>query len=276
MTKKRVLLVGAATGLGYLLAERLLGRGAIVYAAAPDLEPMQSLADAGAHLLRMDVTDTALVRAGVRQMIAEQGEIDCVHFNAGINTPGPIEAVSEKAVEALYQVNLFGAARVIRAVTPQLRKQRRGRVVFTSSAGGHATAIAMGWYCSTKFALRAIVSAYRLEVEAFGIEVVLIEPGAVRTGFDRDALDRLEAMDCPEDYRPAVQQYRNWVEDLLTKSPLPEGTVNAMEEAILATRPKKIYRTTLEAKLIPYMSAILSPDAFDRFVRKSYAKYGSE
>ncbi len=275
MPKKRVLLVGVSSGIGLMAADLILKHDFIVYAAAPDIELMKSLADKGAHLLEMDVTSTSSVQAAVNKMISEQGGIDCVHFNAGINVSGPVEAVTEELSEQIFQVNVMGAARVIRAVTPQLRKQRSGRMIFTGSVISHISMRMMGWYSSTKHALYALITAYRQEVKDFGIEVVIVEPGQINTGFDQVAMAKLQEMAYPSDYDMHVKQYLSFNTELLSKSPNADSSAKAIEKAIIDKKPKLIYKTTFDAHYVPWLNRILGPKIVDKIIidkLKSHAR----
>ncbi|BFM16942.1 hypothetical protein R50073_31250 [Maricurvus nonylphenolicus] len=275
MSKKRVLMIGVSTGVGFMAAEKLLQEhNCEVYAAAPDIEPMRSLEALGATLIEIDVTSSESVNNAITQVIEQAGGIDVVHFNAGLNIAGAIEAVPEEMVERIYQVNVFGLARVIRAVTPQLRKQRAGRFIVTGSVISHFTARMMGWYSSTKHALYAIMTAFRQEVSEFGIEVVVIEPGQINTGFDQAAMARVEAMGHPEDYTHHVDEYINMNTALLTKAQDGTTTAAAMVKAITdSTQPKPVIRTTADAVYVPLIKRLLGVKGFDRMMIKAYRKY---
>ena len=223
MAKTRTLLVGVSSGLGLMAAKKLLKEhDHIVYACAPDIGPMQELADAGAKLLEMDVTNTQSVENAVATMVEEQGGIDVVFFNSGLHISGPIEGSSEEAVEKLYQVNVFGAGRVIRACGPVLRKQRSGRMVFTCSVVSNVSVMMSGWYASTKHAMKGMLTAFRQEVRDFGIEVVMIEPGQINTGFEQATIQKLQQQEHIDDYQTMVNQYCNFTEKQMPKVPTGE------------------------------------------------------
>jgi NAD(P)-dependent dehydrogenase (short-subunit alcohol dehydrogenase family) len=276
MTKKRVLLVGVSSGIGLMAAELILQNDVVVYAAAPDIEPMRRLEARGATLLEMDVTDTASVEQGVQQMIETEGGIDCVLYNAGLHVFGPIEGVSEAAAEMLYQVNVMGAARVIRAVTPQLRKQRSGRMIFTCSIVSHLSIMMSGWYASTKHALNGLLKAYRQEVGRFGIEVVMIEPGQINTGFEQASMDKLRNEQFPDDYAGMVEQVIGFTSDALPKCPTAEGTANDMERAVMTDKAALVYRTSTDAKLLPKLRALMGDRFFEKYLVNAFQKFEPE
>ena len=171
MARHRALLVGVSSGLGLTVAERMAAHDVELYVAAPELGPLKTLESKGARLLQMDVTSDESVSSGVETMVQEQGGIDCVFSNPGLHVSGAIEVVPQQTIDRLFDVNVMGAARVIRAVAPVMRQQRRGRMIFTSSVVAHVSLPMAGWYASTKHALRAMLTAFRYEVQGLGIEV---------------------------------------------------------------------------------------------------------
>lgn len=275
MAKKRTLLVGVSSGLGLMAAKQLLKEhDHIVYACAPDIEPMQALEDAGATLLEMDVTSTESVERAVNAMVEAEGGIDVVFFNSGLHVSAPIEGTSEEIVERTYNVNVFGAGRVIRACGPVFRKQRSGRMVFTSSIVSHGSLMMSGWYASTKHALKGMLTAFRQEVKDFGIEVVMIEPGQINTGFEQATIEKLRANEHIDDYQPIVNQYCNFTAQQMHKVPTGERTADFMVKAITTDKPKLFYRTSLDAVVMPFLLKILPTKLYDNILIKTFAKHG--
>ena len=274
MTQKRILLVGVSSGMGLMAAKHLLQEHEhTVYAASPDTEAMQELADLGAHLLHMDVTDTKSVNAGVEQMLAEQGGIDCVFYNAGLHLSCPIENASEEEVELLYQVNVFGLGRVIRAVGPVMRAQRAGRFVVTCSVVSHVSMLMSGWYASSKHALLGMLTAFRQEVRDFGIEVSMIEPGQINTGFETVSIEKMKKREFIEDYQPMVNQYINFTTGQMDKVPTGEKTAEVMVQAITTNKLKTSYRTSPDAVTVPLLYRLMPSKVFDNFAINTFKKF---
>jgi NAD(P)-dependent dehydrogenase (short-subunit alcohol dehydrogenase family) len=151
---------------------------------APNNEALQSLATREGwtlHLLDLDVTDDASVRQAVQHALGRAGRIDVVINNAGVGALGLTEAYTLEQFQQLFDVNLFGAVRVNRAVLPSMRRQHSGLLIHVSSAAGRLVPPCMGVYCASKFALEALAEAYRFELSPFGIDSVLVEPGIHRT-----------------------------------------------------------------------------------------------
>ena len=176
------------------------------------------------------------VKAGVEDVIKEQGVIDILLNNAGYGAYGMIENLPIDEVQRQFDVNVFGMARVLNAVLPHMRQRRSGRIIFTSSLASHASVIGTGWYSSTKHALKAMAVALRQEVKDLGIEVVLIEPGTVKTGFEEVAFEIFDAVKPLDDYETLHKGFRKTMVDGYASSPSPETTVNAMIEAATAKK----------------------------------------
>ncbi len=194
---KHILITGASTGFGRGMAEQLALRGDRVFATMRDVngrnaanrEALEAFAKAKSLALRvleLDVTDQASVDTAVAAALADGGRLDVVINNAGVAAIGVSEAYLPEQFEQLYAVNVFGVQRVNRAVLPAMRRQRSGLLIHISSAAGRTTVPAMAVYCSSKYALEAIADAYRFELQPFGVDSVLVEPGIFKTPiFDR-------------------------------------------------------------------------------------------
>lgn len=265
--KKVVLITGASSGFGRLTAEKLLATNEwVVYAASRKIEKMNDLKEKGAILLKMDVTSDDDVNIGVAQIISEQGKLDAFLGNAGYGSYGMLESVPMEEIKYQYEVNVFGNARVLKAVLPQMRKQKSGRIVFTTSLVSRISMLGLGWYSSTKHAVKAMAIALRQEVKDLGIQVVLIEPGVVKTEFDTIALDTLRKIDHPSEYKTLVDGFDQYMIDSYSNCPSPEGTAKCMFKAITAKKPKAVYKTTLDSKLLPLVNAHVSSSIFDKMM----------
>ena len=178
-----MLITGASSGIGKGTAMKLLADGYSVYAAARRVEQMQDLADSGATALRMDVTKEDEIVAAVERIDAEQGGTDILVNNAGFGLYGAMEDIPLDEARYQFEVNLFGAARLTQLVLPHMREQRAGKIVNISSMGGKIYTPLGSWYHATKFALEGWSDCLRFELKDFGIDVIVIEPGAIRTEF---------------------------------------------------------------------------------------------
>lgn len=277
MSKEKVVFItGASAGFGHDTAKELLHRGYKVYATARRLEPMADLKELGARLIKVDVTKDDDVRNAVEQIISEEGRIDIVYGNAGYGAYGNIENITLEEIKYQYDVNLFGQARIIQAVLPHMRKVRNGRIILTASLVSHLSTAGLGWYASTKHALYGMGTALRQEVKGLGIDVIMIHPGAVKTEFANVAVETMDRIDYPDDYRLLMKGFRNNIVNSNETSPGPESTVRAMVTAGTVKKPKTTYDTTRDAKVLKRIKALLSDRIMDSLVLGMYRKAAAE
>src|SRR6478735_5752676 len=201
MSDTRVALVtGASSGIGEETARLLQEAGFTTYAVARRVERMQALADAGVTTFAMDVTDDASVVAGVGRIVEEHGRVHVLVNNAGYGSYGAVEDVPIEEARRQFEVNVFGLARLTQLVLPQMRAQRDGYLVNVSSMGGRIWEPLGSWYHASKFAVEGLSDSLRVEVAEFGIKVVIIEPGSIRSEWSAIAADQLEATSASTPY----------------------------------------------------------------------------
>lgn len=272
MSAPVVLVVGASSGFGHLAASMLLRHGLVVYAAARRLEPMQALADQGASLLEMDVTDDNSVRAAIDAIMETAGRIDIVLNNAGYGAYGAAECVPLDEAMRQFDTNLFGAARVHNAVLPHMRRQGAGRLILTTSLACHVSPPGQGWYSASKQALNGLADAMRGELSPLNIHVIRIEPGPVQTGFEDVALAGMDQRAHPADYGPFITACRRFMAKTYAKAPGPESTARAMVHAVTSSHPKAVYRTTTDARILPFVRWVLGTALFGRILNRLIAR----
>ncbi|MEU2617275.1 oxidoreductase [Streptomyces sp. NPDC007157] len=178
------LITGASSGLGRALAEAALAAGDTVVGAARRPGTLDDLAAAHPGRLdpvRLDVTDIAAIEPAVRDVVARHGRIDVLVNNAGRTHVGAFEETTDAELRDLFDLHVFGPAALVRAVLPQLRRQRSGAIVQMSSMGGQMSFAGFSAYSGTKFALEGMSEGLADEVREFGIKVLIVEPGAFRT-----------------------------------------------------------------------------------------------
>jgi NAD(P)-dependent dehydrogenase (short-subunit alcohol dehydrogenase family) len=192
---KTVLITGCSSGIGHATAEAFLDEEWEVYATARNPADVETLGDRGCTIATLDVTEDDDVERVVDRIVDEQGQIDCLVNNAGYAQFGPIEDVPVDAVHRQFDVNVYGPHRLTRAVLPHMRRRREGTIVNISSAAGRVSFPGGGVYCGSKFALEAMTDALRAEVDEYGIDAVLIEPGPVDTSFTDRAEDEVDGIE---------------------------------------------------------------------------------
>ncbi|MGQ4554478.1 SDR family NAD(P)-dependent oxidoreductase [Halobellus sp. GM3] len=183
MHPKTVLITGCSSGIGRATALAFLEEDWCVYATARNPADIETLGERGCHIATLDVTDEDDVERVVDRIIDEEGHISCLVNNAGYGQLGPLEDVPTSKVHRQFDVNVYGPHRLLRAVLPHMRAQEEGTIVNVSSAAGRVSFPGGGVYAGSKFALEAMSDALRNEVDEYGVDVVLVEPGPVETSF---------------------------------------------------------------------------------------------
>ena len=192
--QKVVLITGASTGIGRATAKLLASKGYQVYGGVRSPERVEPLP--GVELVRVDVRDDASVAAGVDVVLRKAGQIDVLVNNAGYNLVGAVEETSIEQAQALFDTNVFGVLRMIRAVLPTMRRERSGLIINVSSVLGFLPAPFMGLYASSKHAVEGLSKSLDHEVRGLGIRVTLVEPSFTNTPFESNsqrAADPVEA-----------------------------------------------------------------------------------
>lgn len=269
---KTVIVTGCSSGIGRATAKRLAQAGWTVYATARRTASIEDLESDGCKTLALDVTDEASMEAAVGAVEKAEGGVDALVNNAGIQEIGAIETVPMDRVRALFETNVFGAARLTQLVLPGMRSRGSGRIVTIGSMNGRFTWPGTGYYCATKHALEAISDALRHEVRPFGIDAVLIEPGFVKTPLGETAAHRrTEADDGPyASYNAAVADVASSYTTgaLGTLACTPEAVAKTVEKALAADgRPRARYRVAPSAGLFMTTRKVLPDAAFDALLR---------
>jgi len=200
MDEETVLITGCSSGIGRATAAFFAEEGWTVYATSRDEDDLAELAEAGCHTAALDVTNAAQIERVVDRVIDEQGHLDCLVNNAGYAQYGPLEDVPASELQKQFDVNVYGPHRLTRAVLPHMREAEDGTIVNVSSVSGRIAMPGTGAYSGSKFALEAMSDALRGEVDGFGVDVVLVEPGPVATEFTERSRDELtDGLDRRED-----------------------------------------------------------------------------
>ena len=260
-----VLITGASSGIGKAIAIRLQQEGYFVYAAARRVAQMRDLEDMGATALKMDVTREEDIVAGVERIGEERGGTDILVNNAGFGLYGPVEDTPLDAARYQFEVNLFGLARLTQLVLPRMREKRAGKIVNISSIGGKVYSPLGSWYYATKHALEGWSDCLRWELKRFGIDVIIVQPGLIRTEFGDVAFGELKEKMRHSAYSRIFDRLAERLDGYGGGSS-PTVIADVVLKAIRARRPRTRYAAGRFAKPTLLFRKLASDRMFDRLL----------
>jgi NADP-dependent 3-hydroxy acid dehydrogenase YdfG len=275
---KAVLITGCSTGIGRATAEHLAAKGWTVYATARRPESIADLEQKGCRTLALDVTDEASMQAAVNEVETAEGAVGVLVNNAGYSQSGAVESVKLDDVRAQFETNVFGLIRMSQLVLPAMRAQGWGKIVNVSSMGGKMTFPGGGIYHGTKHAVEAISDAMRFEVRGFGVDVIVIEPGLIRTQFGEAAVNSIETGTAENgsygQFNAAVAAVTAGAYDgpLARLGGGPDTVARKIEKAITRRRPRTRYPVTASARMIMGIHTILPDRAWDAFNASNFPR----
>ena len=244
---KVIIVTGSSSGIGLESALLLARNGYITYATMRSPEKDTSIKTAvqkeglPIRVVQLDVTDDNSVKNAVDHIISEAGRIDVLVNNAGYSLGGALEDLSMEEIKSQYETNLFGLIRVIQAVLPIMRKQRSGRILNISSGSGIFGFPGISAYVSTKFAVEGLSESIAYELEPFGIKVILIEPGFVKTNFEHAMVVAKKAQDPASPYSELMQKIMANASELAKNASDAELVANVIVDAASNPNPRLRY-----------------------------------
>jgi len=271
---RAVLITGCSSGIGRATAVRLARQGWMVYATARQLETVQDLAGSGCRPHTLDVCDEASMRAVVATVEDAEGAVGVLINNAGYGLEGAVEELPPEELRHQFETNLFGPLRLTQLVLPGMRHQRWGKVINVSSVGGRITVPGGGAYHASKHALEALSDVLRFEVRGFGIDVVVIEPGAIASRWLEKSVSGMESrIDPASPYvafnRAVARRLESAHKGVLALAARPpEAVAGVIERAITAPRPRTRYVVPGSARLFTGTARLLPDRAWDALMRR--------
>jgi len=265
-TRKKVAFVtGASAGIGKAIVRRLLADGWIVYGGARRLGKMADIEAEGARVVALDVTDDASMQAAMKTVLDAEGRLDALVNNAGYGSYGAVEDVPIEEARRQFEVNVFGLARLSQLALPAMRAAHAGTIVNITSMGGRIWMPIGGWYHATKHAVEVLSDAMRVETKAFGIRVVVVQPGAIESEWSAVAAETLAATSAGSAYAALVAPMARALTGY-THAASPDVVAAAVSRAVNSRRPRRRYATPLDAKVLIFLRWLLPDWAWERLI----------
>jgi NAD(P)-dependent dehydrogenase (short-subunit alcohol dehydrogenase family) len=263
-SSKVVVVTGVSSGIGRATAEKFAKQGWRVFGSVRNKAKAQALP--GGEFIEMDIRDEASVQRGIGNVIAQAKRIDVLVNSAGVTLLGAAEETSIAEAQALFDTNLFGLLRVIKAVLPQMRAQRSGRIVNVSSVLGFLPAPYMALYSASKHAVEGLSETLDHELRQFGIRVSLVEPSFTKTKLDLNAPQTAARI---PDYGKELGVVSLAIQDAVKKAPLPEGVAATIVDAALG-RWKMRHTPKGEASLLAKLRRFMPAGPVEKGLRKTF------
>jgi NAD(P)-dependent dehydrogenase (short-subunit alcohol dehydrogenase family) len=264
-----VMITGCSSGIGRATAERFIREGWNVYPTARRVEAIADLAGTNVRPRALDLDDPLSVATCVARVLADAGRIDVLVNNAGFGQMGPLAELSTEKLRAQFETNVFGTMELTRKVlntTGGMLEKKAGRIVMVGSVVGHVSTPFSGAYCGSKFALRGLSDALRMELRPFGIAVVQVEPGPIATSF-ADNAERKVAPVLGE-LGSAYEPFRPFIERRVRSSQEHSSPPSHVADVIFRAATR--YGVTAQARLLKILRAVLPEVALDAILARRF------
>jgi NAD(P)-dependent dehydrogenase (short-subunit alcohol dehydrogenase family) len=272
------LVTGASGSIGRETALALEDRGWTVYGGARRPSVLNSVATARLRPVALDVTADESMRTAVERVLGESGRVDLLVNNAGYGLYVPLEELELDDLRKQFETNVIGVVRMSQLVLPAMRRQGHGRIVNIGSMGDAVITPMGGAYHATKFALEAISDVLRVEVEPFGIDLVLVQPGSVRTGFNERIFDSMPQTGSNSPYAAQKAGFAGAMARLERSSGMLSAAdvARVIVQAARARRPRTRYKAGASAYALMALRRILPDRALDAVMRRGLALGASQ
>lgn len=268
MDKKVILITGASSGMGKETAKALIQQGHIVYTVARRIDQMQDLKALGGSPIQMDVVKESDIQHVVDTIIQKEGRIDVLWNNAGYGLYGAVEDIPIEEARKQFEVNLFGLAAITQKVVPYMRQAKQGTIINTSSMGGKMYTPMGAWYHASKHAVEGFSDCLRLELKAFNINVVVLEPGIIVTEFGDVMLQNISKFSSKGAYASLTNKLVAATQKMYDTGQGSKTTLIAdtVSKIVNTKNPKTRYRVGLWAKPMVWMRIYLGDKLFDKVI----------
>jgi len=269
---KVAIVTGSSSGIGHETALLLARNGFRTYASMRNLEKAKAISDIAKseklelYTIKLDVTDEKSVNDAIKIIKSDAGRIDVLVNNAGYGLTGSLEDLSMNEIKAQYETNVFGLIRVTQAVLPTMREQKSGIIVNISSIGGKMAMPLSSPYIGTKFAVEGLSESISYDLEPFGIKVIIIEPGAIKTNFGTGMVVAKKNLNPTSPYFKSIQHLQGALDSLLQNGSLPTKVAEVILKAITTPNPNLRYTVGDDAALLAQKRRELSDSEFRKLV----------
>ncbi len=268
IARKTALVTGASSGMGKVIAKQLIKDGLTVIVAARRVEQMDDLRALGAHPIALDVADEASRKSAVAEITQQFGGVDVLVNNAGFGLYGSVEDVPLSEARYQFDVNLFGAAALIQDLVPYMREKRAGKIINITSMGGKIYTPLGAWYHASKHALEGLSDCLRLELQQFGIDVVVVEPGVIQTAFANVMEGPMMKFSGNTAYGAMAKNVSKATADSYKDGggSAPQVIADVVSKALKARKPKTRYAAGKFANMMINIRKWFGDRAFDRMI----------
>ncbi len=266
-----IFLTGCSTGIGYFCAVELRKNGYNVYATCRYEKDVKRLQEEGFNVYKLDLRSSKSIQNAVDWVVEKtDGKIDVLFNNGAYGQPGAVEDLTREVLKEQFETNVFGTQELTNLVLPFMRKKGYGRVVYNSSVLGIVSMAYRGAYNASKYAIEGLSDTLRLELKGSGVDIVLIEPGPIRSDFRKNALKKFQDnIDVKNSVH--VEVYKKTLERLEGEDDAPftlgeNAVYESLLKAMISKKPKARYRVTFPTKLFWFLKRVLSTRMLDKIL----------
>ena len=274
---KVAIVTGSSSGIGYATSLLLARNRFHTYATmrntekSADIQEIANKEKLPLQVIQLDVNDDASIRNSIKRVERENERIDVLVNNAGYGLVGAFEDLSVEEIKSQFETNFFGVIRLTQQVLPIMRKQKSGTIVNVSSGAGRIGFPGMSAYVSSKFALEGLSESMSYELEPFGIKVVIIEPGLIRTNFKKNSVMSKKSLDNSSisPYSSIIQKIDSSISSIIEHATPPEEVANAILHAITSNNPELRYLVGNDMIMMAETKKSMSDEDFRKMMMQS-------
>ena len=270
------IVTGSSSGIGFEIALMLARNGFQTYATMRNLAKSENIKSIASkenlpiHIQQLDVTDDKSLTNAIQAIVSKANSIDVLVNNAGYALTGGFEDIAIEEIKAQYETNLFGLIRTTQAVLPIMRKQKSGMIVNISSGAGRFGYPGGSAYVSTKFAVEGLSESMAYELEPFGIKVILVEPGVIKTNIANSMVLAKKSQNSNSPYYQIMQKMSTSFEHMLENASSPDLVAKVVLQAVTSENPNLRYLAGKDVEMWIEAKRNMSDDEFYKMIKQSF------